>query len=102
MIKIPTLGQRKDYSGTSSVAGSSLTYSGQGWVQNPGTIISNWVGHTTLSCYFKANGNSKFDQIIQQMTGTYPSWPVEIDPSRLPPGATLSDIEGVKMFYFFT
>lgn len=102
MIKIPTLGQRKDYSGTSSVAGSSLTYSGQGWVQNPGIIISNWVGHTTLSCYFKANGNSKFDQIIQQMTGAYPSWPVEIDPSRLPPGATLSDIEGVKMFYFFT
>lgn len=102
MIKIPTLGQRKDFSGTSTIGGSSLTYSGQGWVQNPGTITSNWVDHTTLSCYFKANGKDKFDQIIQGMTGAYPSWPVEIDSSRLPPGATLSDIEGTKLFYFFT
>lgn len=102
MIKIPTLGQRKDFSGTSTIGGSSFTYSGQGWVQNPGTITSNWVGHTTLSCYFKANGKDKFDQIIQGMTGAYPSWPVEIDSSRLPPGATLRDIEGTKLFYFFT
>ena len=102
MIKIPTLGQRKDFSGTSNTGGASLTYSGQGWVQNPGTITSNWVNHTTLSCYFKANGKSKFDQITQQTTGAYPSWPVEIDSSRLPPGATLSNIEGIKAFYFFT
>lgn len=102
MIKIPTLGERQSFSGTSNIGGTSLTYSGEGWVSNTGGLTSNWYGHTTITCNFKANGKSKFDQVIQGITGAYPLWPIEVDPSRLPPGCSLDELEGDKNFYFFT
>lgn len=101
-IKIPTLGERKTYSGTTSMAGTSLTYEGDGWVSNTGGLTSNWYGHITITCNFKAKNNSKFDELVQRLTGAYPMWPMEVDPSRLPPGCSLSELEGDKNFYFFT
>lgn len=100
-IKIPTLGERKTYSGTTSIGGTSLTYEGEGWVTNTGGLTSNWYGHTTITCNFKAKNNSKFDETVQRLTGAYPKWPIEVDPNRLPPGCSLSDL-GNNEFYFFT
>lgn len=105
-VKIPTLGNKISYSGTVNVNGTNRKYEGEGWVENPGSILNTYLNSFTLNCNFKAKeGTTKFDQFNQQMSGAYPRWKLELDSSRLPPGATLSDIKGFdsnSVFYFYT
>lgn len=106
-VKIPTLNNKVSFSGTADIgSGTVATYQGEGWVINPGSIVDTYQDTFTLNCAFKAkDGTTKFDEMIQKITEAYPKWKLELDSSRLPSGATISNIANFDKntsFYFFT
>lgn len=103
MVKIPTLGQRITYEGNIPIPGTGNTQKsrGDGWVNKPGGITSNWYGQITLNCNFQHDrSTTRVDAITAAMYGVFPKWPWQIDPSRLPPGCTLSNLDYEDSFYF--
>lgn len=102
-VKIPTLGNRITYEGNIPIPGGGGTQKsrGDGWVNNPGGITSNWYGQITLNCNFQHDkSTTRVDSIVAAMYGIFPKWPWQIDTSRLPPGCTLSNLEYEDSFYF--
>lgn len=103
MVKIPTLGQRITYEGNIPILGGGGTQKsrGDGWVNNPGGITSNWYGQITLNCNFQHDrSTTRVDATIAAMYGIFPKWPWQIDINRLPPGCTLNNLEYEDSFYF--
>lgn len=105
-IKVPSIAETKHYSGTTSSlpgdGGTEITYSGNGWFTQYGSWASSFIHSVTLYAHFKADNKNKVDQLIQLRIGAFPKWGFEVNPNNLPPGCTLSELQGDKRIYFFT